>query len=378
MTRQQSNHLITCVTLSSFQDLLQKNKIITLKDILAIDAENKPVPSVVGVQHNMFNFRKSLNLFIGILMLLCYSNLPALAQDGGTAGSFSRIGFGPRGMAMGNTLVSVTREGIYSYYNPALAAHAVEGNQIDFSTASMSFDRSFNTVNGTFRLPPTAGITLSLMNAAVSNIDGRSVDGYNTGTLNTHEYQAATALGVQITKKLSAGLGLKYFIADYHTDLSNAKTVGLDLGLLYKLSDQFRGGVTVQDLLASYSWNSAPLYDDESSARTDNFPRQFRIGASHNVTSTLLLSLEGGQSIYENSSRTYLRIGSSCHLHERITIRAGWQVEELSSPKRSNHGSAGFSIHLPFDLLSPSVDYAFIQEENNISYMHTFGLRLNL
>lgn len=321
---------------------------------------------------------KSYIIASWLLIFLLALNTPILAQNSGEAGSFSRIGFGPRGMAMGNALISVLGEGTYSYYNPALAAHAPVGNQIDFGTAAMNFDRSFNTANITFRLPPSAGITLSIMNANVNNIDGRSIDGYDTGTLNTHEYQIATTLGLNLTEQLSAGLGLKYYIADYHPELTMAKTLGLDLGLLYQFSKRLRVGVTIKDLLASYSWNSGPLYGDESSAQTDDFPRQFRIGASYQVTLDLLLSLEGGQSTYQNSTTNNLRIGSSYNPHERITIRAGWQIDELSSLKNSNHGSTGFSIHLPFDLLSPSVDYAFIQERNNISYMHTFGLRLNL
>lgn len=326
----------------------------------------------------MINSNKYIAVFLGFTLLVLGFVSVTSAQNRGTAGAFSRIGFGPRGMAMGNALTSVTDGGIYSYYNPALAAHVKEGNQVDFATAAMSFDRSFNTVNGTFRLPPSAGITLSVLNANVSGIDGRDRNGYDTGTLKTHEYQIATALGLQISDNISAGVRLKYFIADYHTDLKNATTLGLDLGLLYKFSDRFQAGFTARDLLAAYTWDSDSLYGDESSGRTDDFPTQFRVGASYFMTENWVLSLEGGRLKHETGSSNNLRIGSSFDLHERVTLRAGWQIDVLSSPKRSNHGSAGFSIHLPFDLLSPSVDYAFIQEGNNISYMHTFGLRLNI
>lgn len=313
-----------------------------------------------------------------IFVLLAGGTSTALAQSGGTAGAFSRIGFGPRGMAMGNALTSATDEGVYSYYNPAHVASSFEGNQVDIATAAMSFDRSFNTAAGTFRLPPSAGLSVSLINANVSNIDGRSSDGYDTGTLQTHEYQIAAALGIEITPKLSAGVGLKYFLADYHSDMTNATTLGLDFGALYRFSDQFQLGFVVRDLLASYNWNSASLYGDESSNRTDNFPTQYQLGGAYSWDFGLLLSLEGGQMIHENFTVANIRTGVSYDLHERVTIRAGWQVEDLSSTKTTNHGSAGFSIHLPFDFLSPSVDYAFIQEANNVSYMHTFGLRLNL
>lgn len=317
-----------------------------------------------------------LTIAIATFFLCAYST--AFPQTGGSAGAFSRIGFGPRGMAMANALTAATSQGIYSYYNPALAAESSRGNQVDFSTAAMSFERSFNTLNGTFRLPPTAGITLSLINANVGDIDGRSPDGYNTGTFQTHEYQIASAMGIQITTQLSAGVGLKYYIADYHNDLANASTLGLDLGALYKFSKNLKLGLTVRDLLASYSWDSSTLYGDESSARTDHFPTQLQIGGSYSGLPDLTLSMEGGRIYYENEYSTNVRFGAAYNLHKRIVIRAGWQIDALSSVKRTNHGSAGFSVHLPFDLFSPSIDYAFIQEANNISYMHSFGLRLNI
>jgi hypothetical protein len=319
-------------------------------------------------------------LHIKTILILCLTGLsaPALAQNGGTAGSFSRIGFGPRGMAMGNALVSVSQEGIYSYYNPAVAALSPKGHQIDLATAAMSFDRSFNTLNGSFRLPPTAGITVAVMNAKVTDIDGRTTDGYHTGSLKTQEYQLATTLGLQISNKFSAGIGLKYYIADYHTDLSTASTLGLDLGLLYTISDNFQAGFSVQDLLASYNWNSSTLFGDEASARIDNFPTRYNFGLSYFGIQGLIISLTSTHSQHKSGFFQQLQLGSSYQLHKRLTLRAGWQIEDLSSISRTSHASAGFSIHLPFDLLSPSVDYAFVQEGNNISYMHSFGLRFNL
>ncbi|MDZ7680629.1 MAG: hypothetical protein U5J63_02685 [Fodinibius sp.] len=321
---------------------------------------------------------KLCKYYIAVYFLLWGFISAAVAQTGGSAGAFSRIGFGPRGMAMGNALTSVTSEGIYSYYNPAMTARAPTGNQVDLGTAAMSFDRSFNTATGTFRLPPSAGVSLSLINANVRGIDGRSTDGYDTGSLQTHEYQISSALGIAISSKLSVGIGLKYYLADYHSELSTASTLGLDVGALYQLSDNWQLGLTTRDLLAAYNWDSSTLYGDESSGRTDDFPPQYRIGASFSGISGLLISVEVGHIIYGNTSANTLRIGSSYRLHERITLRAGWQIDELASPKNSNHGSAGFSVHLPFDLLAPSIDYAFVQEGNNISYMHSFGLRLNI
>ncbi|WP_441000551.1 OmpP1/FadL family transporter [Fodinibius sp. SL11] len=311
------------------------------------------------------------------VVLLTGLSMTAFAQNGGSAGSFSRLGFGPRGMAMGNALVANAENGIYSYYNPALAAQS-SFTQIDLSTAAMSFDRSLNTASGTFQLPPTAGVSLSIINANVSDIDGRSSSGYHTEMLSTQEYQIAAALGQEIGDRFSIGVGLKYYISDLHNDLSNAKTLGIDIGILYLFSDRFKAGAVVRDLLASYRWSSGTLYGDNSSSRADDFPTQIQLGVSYILTPTLSINIEGGKIVHQHQSKTNFKIGSTYQLHERITLRGGWQIDDLSSLKQTDHFSTGFSVHLPFDLFSPSIDYAFVQEPSNISYMHTFGIQLKL
>ena len=44
----------------------------------------------------------------------------------------------------------------------------------------------------------------------------------------------------------------------------------------------------------------------------------------------------------------------------------------------SGHLSAGFSINLPFDRFSPSIDYAFVREPYGVANMHVFAIRMNL
>lgn len=313
-------------------------------------------------------------LFIGILLPLLCSPVHSMGQNGGSAGAFSRLGFGPRGMATGNAMVSVSSNGIFGYYNPALAALTTK-LQVDLSTSAMSFDRTLNTASGVFRLPPTGGLAVSIINANVSNIDGRTSSGYHTDMLSTHEYQISAMMGQQLSSSLSAGIGLKYYLSDLHSELPNATTLGIDIGILYHFSDQLQLGATIRDLLASYNWNSGTLYGDDSSAQINTFPLQIQFGGSYQFSQKLSASIQGGQRIYEDKSVNNIQLGGWYNIHERFTLRSGWQVQDLSSIGTTNQFSAGFSIHLPFDLLSPSIDYAFVQEPNNISYMHTFGIQ---
>lgn len=315
-----------------------------------------------------------------ILLFSIYCTSALFAQSAGFAGSFTRVGFGPRGMSMGNAMAGVFKEGVYSYYNPAHAAVNMVGNQIDLSTSLMSFDRTLHKLNGTFPLPPNAGLSLSIINGSVDNIDGRTSSGYHTGELSTHEYQFSSAFGIRASPKFYAGIGLKYNLADYHTDIENATSIGFDLGFLYLVSQEITVGGTVRDILSNYSWNTSPLYGGGSSeSATDRFPVQARLGVSWEATEVLLVSLEPGVLLHPSAETvTQLKIGARYRVHERITLRAGWEVLDTNHLKNSNHFSAGFSVHLPFDLLSPSVDYAFVPEPNRGSSIHVFGIRLNL
>lgn len=280
---------------------------------------------------------------------------------------------------MGNAITAEAGEGIYAYYNPALAAYTKKGSQVDISTSIMSFERSLNALNTTFRLPPSAGLTVSLLNANVRDIDGRTTDGYFTSQLETHEYQLMTSFGVNISRLFALGLGLKLNLADYHPEVSPARGVGFDVGAVYRASEKLSLGLTAQDLLATYNWNSAELYGDESlSETTEEFPLRFNLGASYLLQPEIIMAFNYGILVHDQKQFTQLGLGLSWLIHERLSLRSGWQVDDLKNFSKSNRPSAGFSIHLPFDLLEPSVDYAYMREPNGISSMHIFGLKMRL
>lgn len=314
-------------------------------------------------------------LFIVLLFVMPFISM---GQPSGYAGSFSRVGFGPRGISMGNAITATPTEGVYAYYNPALAAFSEKGSQIDLSTALMSFDRTLNSLNATFRLPPSAGLNISLLNANVRDIDGRKSSGYYTSELKTGEYQLLTSFGITINSIIALGVGVKLNLADYHPEISPARGVAFDVGAIYRASEKLSLSFAVQDLLASYSWNSADLYGDESlSEITETFPVRLHLGAAYRFSS-VILAANYGHLIYKGEQFKQLSVGSSWLLHERISLRGGWQIDDLNNIADTQRPGAGFSIHLPFDILEPSVDYAYLIEPNGVSYMHVFGLRMNL
>lgn len=346
----------------------------------------------------------TLSVLVGLSVTFAGIWETVQAQDGGTVGSYTRIGISPRTVGIGNAYVAGGAEGIYAYHNPAIAA-GIRYNQVDMTGAAMSFDRRFATVQVTFPLPPSAGLSFDLTYAGVQDFDGRTQSGYFTNEFSTHDIQFGASFGIQINERMSLGTRIKFMTARYGQDSVDPPTsVGADMGLRYQLSDVTAIGFTAQDLLGEFVWNTSELYGTAGSTQTtDRMPTRFKIGFWH-ATLAKQLNLYGEfehrinrsqqvnrQVIYganrpsiqtrkENVTYAsqYIRLGASYEVHERVTARAGWQSGNLNDIDISQQISAGFSVKLPFDMYSPAIDYAIVREPGGISWMHMFAIQLNI
>lgn len=213
--------------------------------------------------------------WIALLVMLSWA-LTAWAQE---VGIFVRMGLDARALALGQALVA-DGEGAAAYYNPALAAFT-EQPVLSLSTAFMALDRELQSAQLATRMPPQAGIAVVLRRAGVGNIDGRDASGYHTQTYSTEEYALLVAFGTQVSDRLTLGLGLQFFRAALFEGLRPVQSIGLDGGLLYRLSEVLHLGLAIDDLLARYTWNTSDLYGPQQGSTTsDRFPARIRLGAS--------------------------------------------------------------------------------------------------
>ena len=143
------------------------------------------------------------------LIAICFAVQSSAAQY---AGSFSRVGFGARGISLGNGLAGDARSGTTPYYNPAFAPLGV-GQNIVASVASLSFDRSLQFLQLSAPLQKKAGFALGLIHASVSNIDGRDKSGFHTANLSVDEYAGFLAFGLKFSLCLLGDLdGFDFFL----------------------------------------------------------------------------------------------------------------------------------------------------------------------
>jgi hypothetical protein len=353
------------------------------------------------------NYKKNVvsivcNLTLVVILGLLFLTQSANAQFGGASGAFMRIGFGPRALSVSNAVLSVPEVGNFGFYNPAISAGAYK-RSAEFGSSVMTFDRNLHTLGLSVQLPPSAGMSLLLMNAGVSNIDGRTLSGYPTESLTAQDYYFHASFGVQAKKRLWFGAGLKFILSDYHPDMSSSLGFGIDLGLLWKATDELFIALAVRDILLSHQWNSSDLYGGlEQANASAAFPTTFAAGLSYRMLDNrLILSsdflvtqysaqiLERGISSNflpptENSVRTDvssavfgLNTGISYQLHTRFRLSAGYANRDISGLGDQHTFSSGFTLLLPYDRFSPSIDYALNREPNLGSLIHTFSLRFN-
>jgi len=301
-------------------------------------------------------------------------------------GAFSRMGFGARGIGMGNAMSAVTEGNLVSYYNPALTVFQ-DNNSFQTSYTFLSLNRSLNFLNFTRRFDfhstdsagnqyvrSSAGVSLGVINSGVSNIDGRDGQGNPTGNLSTSENQFFLALANRFSQKFSIGMSFKFYYYKLYEQIS-ASGFGLDIGALYHLNGQWNISFMITDINSSYKWDSTPLYQENGTTSNDAFPLLKKIGVSYeNKNLGLIAAVE-----FEGSTglSNILRAGVEYNIYEGFYLRGGIDQFNLSNSDYPPKPSLGFSYYRTFGNITVGVDYAFAVEQYSPSDEHVIGLNIN-
>lgn len=313
---------------------------------------------------------------------------PKLSEMAVSPGAFSRIGFGARGIGMGNAMSSLTEGELVSYYNPAITPFQ-EKNSFQAGYSFLTLDRALNffnysrkfdffsakdTIAETRKPRTTAGLSIGAINSGVRNIDGRNNDGFPTGELSTSENQFFIGLAVRISEKISIGISAKFYYYSLYEDVSST-SLGFDVGALYRVNENFNVALVIADLNSKYKWDTSPVYQTEGLTSEDKFPGLRKIGVSYRNKDLGLL----GAVDFENSSvkTNILRAGIEYNIYDRFFIRGGVDQFNLSNTDWPVKPSIGFSFFQPFGNLVVGVDYAFQIEHYSSADRHIVSVNFN-
>ena len=313
------------------------------------------------------HIRRAL-LFLATVVL----PMAAVAQIAGHPGAFSRLGFGARGMGMGNAMSAVRHGDVVSYYNPALLPW-METRHGTAAIGFLSLDRRLNFLGASFPLPPSAGVSVGLINAGVSGIDGRDSDGEPTGELSTSENAAFLGFGIRFKPGFSLGVNLKLLYYNLYEDISST-TFGFDIGGAFPVTQSVTVAVTVRDLNSKYSWDTSDLYGQSGQSSTDRFPMLYTGAVAYDLPDSLGLvtaEIEGS-----NASSLIMRAGAEIALVPELTVRAGVDRIDLKDEGNGVKPTFGLTARKAFGSWTPAVTYAFVIEPFAPNGMHVISLAI--
>ena len=200
------------------------------------------------------------------------------------------------------------------------------------------------------------------------------INGIKTGDLSTSENQFFLGLANKFSDKLSIGIAIKFYYYKLYEEI-NTNSVGVDVGALYRVNEQWNVSLMISDINSKYKWDTSPVYELQGSTTEDKFPVLKKIGVSyHNQDLGLIAAAEFENS---NAETNILRLGAEYNLIENLFVRGGIDQFNLSNSDFLPKPALGFSYFKEFGTVTFGIDYAFMIEQYSPYDRHIVGLSIN-
>jgi len=309
--------------------------------------------------------KKALGTVLSLALAMGWGMaLPSLVEAqtaaGGTLSPFS-LGGSARALGMGNSAVAVTGDGDSFFENPAVLATLDEHEILTFH-APLFVDTLYDSIGYFNPISTHTSFGLAVARLGVSNILQTQSNIQAVSTFDSEQWQGLVGYGFRALDHFDLGGTIKYEFEQLGTYQGSG--VGLDLGLLYHLSDNRAdfSQIGYKNITLGFSVSNAlqpqtKLFQDASVPL-----RVYRPGLSYlfnfpSSKNTLWLTVEG--EVPETGGNTQVKGGLEYGWNQMVFARAGY---DGVSP------TAGAGLRISdFEL-----DYAF--NERDLGPLHRFSL----
>jgi hypothetical protein len=264
-----------------------------------------------------------------LLFLLARAG-PALAQTSDLPAAFADIGWGARPMGMGGAFVALADDANAVLWNPAGLTNP------DRPQLTGMYVRQMGLVPSGFM-----GVALPLWERM--SIGAGAV---YSGDASLRELTALISGARKIRQDLSVGLTAKARMATYGDNADgawdpgggnrqvegSALGFGLDLGLLWCLTDRTSLGLMWRDIIAPVSWQAS---NQAGTARGggESIPMALTVGTAHRWHEGATMSVSLDRSLHSDSADR-ISMGFENRLWELIFVRAGYGQQITADPDR--------------------------------------------
>ena len=310
--------------------------------------------------------RRSTGLLV-ILGIILFHQVPLFAgnnSNGGTAGAFTRLGFGARSLGMGNAVIACHGFSQLLYENPA-AIHGAENPAVDLTFQKLSLDRRLLGLSALLPLPPSGALAVEVLQSGVGDLPEITFEGEETGrTFDYRENLYALGFALSPASFLSFGISLNIFSASFlglaeDDGAFGEKTVGLNLGVqVQPLRDLTLGGVA-RNLNAGYNWNGSEVWGREGDASSrDDLPRTYGVGASYALLKdALLLEMDY---VVSDQKAWDVNLGAAYRLFSnsdyKVVLRSGRFEEAVTAGLGLSFRVRGYVLGLDYAVRFPRYD----------------------
>ncbi len=293
-----------------------------------------------------------------LVILLLAAAAPATAGDPGDAGFLSlRMGVGARNGAMGDIGVAESNDATAMYYNPANLVYG-DGTQMTLQHLEHFGLFRQEAMVLSHRLPKGT-IGLSFSGFYSDPLERTTIDRVGVSQGEFQPYQLAVGLGYAYPfSSFSIGIVGKFLYE--RIDAYGASGLALDLGITHRSK---LAGLTLAAAVANLG-GQMTLKEEPY-----DLPLTVRLGASYtpqlegeSFAENLTVATDF---LFPNDGNGRIHLGSELRLHQNFAMRVGY---------RFNYDTYGLTAGAGFRMGLLSVDYAFMDNANELDDNHRFSL----
>jgi len=292
-----------------------------------------------------------------LIVLLLIVNSAALAQgEAGQDIAVLKAGVGARPLGMGSAFTAVADNADAPYWNPA-GLGSIDKNEITTMQTKLSTDADHYYIS---YVRPAFGGTLgvSWIQVGLGTISQTSAEVdpnnevINLGVFSYFSNAYILSYGREINERLSVGLAAKYLTSDmFQIEGGQAHGYSVTPGLLYKLSNNWRFGLKIDELINSQEWGTGTV---------EQVPPKIRLGLAYARPNPGLFAVDISQ---------VLRDGYAA------TASAGYEWAKDGLSLRVGYDEGGLTAGAGFESGHTRIDYAYVtQRELSRENVHRVSL----